>query len=126
MLRDMVRDPGAVLLLVAYAVLGFAAFWGPYYLARTSGQTRASNPIDGMQPVSLGFLIAIGFVGGLLAPRYEARFALASMAAFPLLAVVDMLRDPTSHNLWPLEFTMYAALSLLAVAAAAIARRLRG
>lgn len=119
-------DTPKALIAAAYAVSGFAAVWGPYYLARASGQTRASNPIDGMQVVSLGLLIVVGFVLGLLASRYSARLAVASMAAFPLIAVVDMVREPTSHNLWPFEFAIYGAMSLLAVAGAAIGRRLRG
>jgi len=31
----------------------------------------------------------------------------------PIFAVIEMLKDSTSHNLWPFEFLIYAALSLV-------------
>jgi hypothetical protein len=122
--RVRLRPPVAALGL-AYAAAGFLAVWAPWRIAVAAGRTRATNPIDGFQPVSLALLLAVGALGGLAASRLSPWLAAATMAGFPLLAFVEMARDPTSHNLWPMEFAMYGAVSLVAVVGAAITRRLR-
>ncbi|GLH68818.1 hypothetical protein GETHPA_03510 [Geothrix rubra] len=52
----------------------------------------------------------------------------AAGAAVPLAVmarvIVDTLRDPTSHNLWPLEVVMMAVLGFGVAFAAALAGRL--
>jgi hypothetical protein len=114
-----------VWLVPLYATLGWLAVWSPWRIAVARGTaSNASNPIDGMSWVSLPLLGVVGAIGGLASARSSAWWATTSMVAFPLLAFVDIGRDPTSHNLWPLEFLTYAAESLLAVAGAALARRL--
>ena len=76
--------------------------------------------------MSLALLVAVGAVGGILAPRRSPWLAAFTLAVFPLIVVVDFVDDPTSHNLWPFEFMFYAAEALLAVGAAAITRLVRG
>jgi hypothetical protein len=46
------------------------------------------------------------------------------MAFVVLRIVVDVARDPTSHNLWPFEVLMWGAASVAIVGALALARRL--
>jgi hypothetical protein len=67
-----------------------------------------------MQPATLWLLPAIGVGVGFVAPRSGWKCALATTAVFPVLALRDMILDPTSHNLLPFEFALYAALALLA------------
>ena len=116
-------------LVLLYAGLGWLAVWGPWKAAVSAGRSTASNPVEGLQTISLALLVVVGALGGAIAPRQSPWLAMATMVAFPVLAVVDMVRDPTDHNLWPMEFGMYAAESLLAVAGAAavaLIRRRRG
>ena len=57
-------------------------------------------------------LVAMGFCWAfVLKPPYAKIAALSQLALFPVIAVVEMFMDPTSHNLWPLEFMMYAVLT---------------
>ena len=46
------------------------------------------------------------------------------MAFVVLRIVVDVARDPTSHNLWPFELLMWGAASVGILGALAVARRL--
>jgi hypothetical protein len=48
------------------------------------------------------------------------------LAAWGVFIAVGVTRDPTSHNLWPFELFMCAALSVLLLALFAIARRVAG
>ena len=94
------------------------------------------------QPVSVGdTLLASGFmlvvvgllVAGFAAPawglwkwrqgwRMAAAVPAALMGFVVLRIVVDVARDPTSHNLWPFEVLMYGTISLAIMAALKIAR----
>lgn len=47
---------------------------------------------------------------------------ISMLALLPVAAVAEMMADPTSHNLWPLEFAMYAVISLAPAAGAALGR----
>ena len=102
-------------LAVVCAGAGFLAIWLPWNRAIVAGTTRANNAIDGMQVATLLALPLIGIVVGAIAPRTGWLAAFATVAVFPVLAFADMLRDRTSHNLWPMEFLLYGLLSLLAV-----------
>lgn len=120
---ESIRPPltvGSVLVVVACAVAGWFAFHVPYDMAFASGATKARNPVDGMQPVSLLGIGVIGLAAGLLRPRGWLIWGLCSMAALPCVAVVEMVRDPNSHNLWPIEFVLYGVFSVPGVLGAGI------
>ncbi len=103
---------GAVL-----AVAGYAAVWLPWQLA---GAHR--NLIDGMRPASLFYLVLVGIAGRLLG-QLRCRFvALASVAAFPVLALLEAVRQPDTHNLLGLELVMYGFLALPAFVGALLAK----
>jgi hypothetical protein len=106
--------PGPVLAL-SYAVLGYAVVWAPWRIASAAGWTSAANPIEGFQTVSYVLLFLVGVAGALTAPRRSPALAILTVAVFPLLSILEMARDPASHNLWPIEFVFYGLLSLCAV-----------
>jgi len=56
--------------------------------------------------------------------RVAAALPLAAMAFVVLRIVVDVARDPTSHNLWPFEILMFGAASFAVILVLAFVRRL--
>jgi hypothetical protein len=44
------------------------------------------------------------------------------LTLLPVAAVAEMMVDPKSHNLWPLEFAISAVISLVPAAGAAVGR----
>jgi hypothetical protein len=103
------------------AVAGLACIIGPYLyqhgldasslmpaplfpLARTAWEKLAFVPT----------LIALGLTGavlGFLQPKYWWVVGMATMALMPIAAILEMFKDPTSHNLWPLEFILYGMVN---------------
>ena len=81
--------------------------------------------VDGMQLISLPYLLLVGFGCGLAVPHRFWVAGLASMSLFPVLAVVGMLRDSTSHNLLGMEFIIYGFLTLPALFGAAVGKVIR-
>src|SRR5262245_23312566 len=106
------NDPKEPWLWIALlsAIGGFLAFWGPWYFAGSP-----KNMIDGMQPISLLLLVVIGLVAGAIAPRHFWLSGLATMSSFPIVAIVEAIKDPTSHNLLGIELVMYGVLTIPAV-----------
>jgi hypothetical protein len=100
-------------------------------------EAAARPPSAGDTALFAGFMLAaLGLmVGGLAGPawalwkwrgawRIAAAVPVAMMAFVVLRIVVDVARDPTSHNLWPFEVLMWGAASVAIVGALALARRL--
>ncbi len=95
------------------AVLGVLAVTAPVLLgthtqlppAPISGVLRAAVEHAGL-PVVLGLFVA-GAVARYLvaAPIWLVGFG--TVAALPVFALAEMLLDPTSHSLWPIEFVVY-------------------
>jgi hypothetical protein len=58
------------------------------------------------------------FVAGLIAGRADRAvraigFGVLTIVLLPVAAVIQMVGDPTSHNLWPIEFVIYLVVSLV-------------
>jgi hypothetical protein len=71
-------------------------------------------------------LLIVGFVWGLLLPwPYSLLAAIFKVASLPAIAIVEMFGDSTSHNLWPLEFLVYAGLTLVPVLGMTVGLSLR-
>ena len=107
---------------------------------------QAAAAAQGNQPMSAGdsllvfaFMLGVPLLGlfGLLAAlwglwRWRGGWRVA--AALPALAmgfvilriIVDGMRDPTSHNLWPFEILQVGAVCSAAMLALMVARRLVG
>jgi len=69
-------------------------------------------------------LFGSGLLLGLLWPPRWLIAGLSTMLVFPIAASVEMLAFPLSqsHSLWPIEFALYLAFSLCAVAGSSLAR----
>lgn len=48
--------------------------------------------------------------------------AILMVLAFPLITFTEVIIDPRSHNIWPLEMMVYAALFPVALAGAYVGR----
>jgi len=107
-----------VVIIAAFA--GYLAVWLPWRLAGSH-----KNMIDGMELISLLYLVLVGFGCGLAVPHRFWVAGLASMALFPVMAVVGVVRDPTSHNLLGMEFIMYGFLTLPALFGGAVGKVIR-
>jgi len=105
------RTVGIVLIVVVGVTAGYLAVRVPWEMAVTSGIAK-KNMVDEMRPVSLLLLSLTGFVLGILAPRLFWLGAVSELAAFPVIAFWEIYHDPTSHNLWPIEFIMYGFLTI--------------
>ena len=109
-----------IVVAVIAAVAGYLAVWIPWTMAGSH-----QNLVDGMQPISLLYLLSVGLGCGLVVPRLFWVAGLASMALFPVMAIVELARDPTSHNLLPLEFVVYAFLTIPALFGGVLGWRIR-
>jgi hypothetical protein len=73
----------------------------------------------------LVLLFTTGVVLGLLSTAPALLLGLAAVSLLPLAAIAEMIKDPTSHNLFPFEFMMYALYGLVVVGGVVLVRRLR-
>lgn len=77
--------------------------------------------VEHMSLPTLGLLFLSGvLLGGVF--RHEASW-LASvlvMAAMPVVALAELVKDGSSHNLLPLELVMYGALTVLTLLGAGV------
>jgi hypothetical protein len=72
--------------------------------------------------LELWLLLGGGFIWGLLVKRpYSSAAALCQPVILPMLAVVEMMKDPTSHNLWPFEFAIYVFMGGVGFAGSLVA-----
>lgn len=97
---------------------------------------RNQPPSSGDFIFITGFMLAVLVlgVGGLVAPAYQfarwrggwrvaAAVPLAVVGFVVLRIVFDVMRDPTSHNLWPFEVLMAGAFGAVAAGVLALCRR---
>lgn len=80
--------------------------------------------IETLSPLSILLLILSGSVPGYLIGESSVLWGLAVVAALPIAALAEMIVDPTSHNLWPIEFSLsYGFLALLGMLGASLGKR---
>lgn len=121
----------AAVILTAMALGGPACLAAPVLWARAPLMTAPLFPLlrTGVEKLgwpALVLLVGLGIAGGVLS-RVRARWlGLASVAILPLAAVAEIIKDPTSHNLIPLEIGMDLFLSLAAGLGARGARWVMG
>ena len=120
--------------------------WVTRLTARADREQRAAAEVANSAPYTAedtiliyGFPLAVLalLVSGFLWPawavwrwrgrwRGAAAVPLAIMLFVVLRIVIDGVRDPTSHNLWPFEVLMAGAVSFLSMAMLAIGRKFAG
>jgi hypothetical protein len=81
--------------------------------------------IEGMNGWSITFLVLAGFIPACFGRVHPLLVGLATMALFPAMSLAEMVVDPTSHNLWPFEWAMYAVLTVPGIVGALGGRRFR-
>ena len=118
--------------LVLAPFLGFLAMvlpvllWRPSHRAIESVNALVRAAVKHVGPWQFVLLLFTGAFLGAISTRRALVLGAAAMLLFPVLAVAEMISDPTSHNLWPLEFMMYAFYGCFVAAGAALLRRVRG
>src|SRR5687768_4850111 len=105
--------------LIFGTVLGVASFIGPELLSPPSQIYEAPifpivrAAVEEMQLFTFLFLFCSGVIlGVLLHSRLNPMCAASTVLWLPVVSIADMLIDPTSHNLFPIEFALYAIFSL--------------
>jgi hypothetical protein len=120
-MKDARTNRQVLVIAIVAAVAGYLAVWIPWLLAGSP-----KNMVDGMRPISLLYLLLVGFGCGLAVPHRVWIAGLASMSLFPVMAIIGTLRDSTSHNLLGMEFIMYGFLTLPALLGGALGKMIRG
>lgn len=120
-------DPKIVASIVFAAALGLVAVILPVFLHHVHLRPAPLFPvvatgIKKLSSLTLVLLFASGFLVGLVGRGHPLLLGACTMALFPILAFAEMLSDHTSHNLFPIEFILYAVISLAAVAGAFLGR----
>lgn len=113
-----------VLGVTAAASIGLCAIALPEIL--TSWQRTHQLPaftlknlgVDQFHLSSLFLLAAAGGLASIVAGRGRWLVGAGTVLAFPALILVEMVRDPTSHNLLPFELLFYCVLGVPGLLAA--------
>lgn len=119
------------IVLGAAAVLGVVAIVTPVALEPTMQVYDAPlfpllrSAVEGLGFASILFLLVLGFLLGLIDKVPPILLGPATLALFPLAAVAEVLVDPTSHNLFPIECMLYVVLSIPATIGAFLGRWFR-
>jgi len=114
---------------VILAVAGVAVFVAPVLFISSPWYPAPLFPIlrNAVEYLSKGALVWLFVAGGVAGLIFRSLnpmvVGLSMLALLPVAAVAEMMGDPTSHNLWPLEFAMYAVISLAPAAGAAAGRK---
>ena len=81
--------------------------------------------IEHLTWMPIAALATMGLLAGLFTRIWPPLIALASIAALPSAMIAELIADATSHNLFPFELVMYAAMALPVFLAALMGRWLR-
>ena len=114
---------GLIFSFAATSLLGLLAIVVPVWVLDLRRYTAPLFPlirsgVEGMSLLTLVFLFCAGFLVGCFGVGHPLLLGIATVALLPILAIAEMSVSSTTHNLWPLEFIIYGAISLCAVAGA--------
>lgn len=106
------------LLVVAAALGGIASVIAPYVAVHGLGGHYTAplfpllrNAWELLEPAPTLVLVAVlGAALGFAEPRAWPLLGLSTALLFPVAAIFEMAADSGSHNLWPIEFALYAVL----------------
>ena len=115
-----------ILLLLSISALGIVSVILPVlFLPDLKHYESPLFPLlrTGFEEMSLWsfvFLFLAGLIGRLFVNLPGWKIGLLTIVFFPLAAIFEMIVDPTSHNLFPIEFFFYALYSIPAMLGAYI------
>ena len=112
-----------MILLTASMALGYASWVLPLILIAGSVQVEIPPLISvSTNPEITKFvwpicLFATGLLTGFFAEGYGWAVLIGSATGFPIVvcALAEMVLGLASHNLWPIEFAMYAVFTIPAI-----------
>jgi hypothetical protein len=78
--------------------------------------------IEGVSSWSFGLLFLSGFGVKLLSREPAWKIGLSTMALFPILAIIEMFVDSSSHSMLPFEFIFYTVYTVPAIIGAYLAQ----
>lgn len=81
--------------------------------------------IEGISIWSFALLFLSGFGVKLLSKLSSWKIGLMTMALFPVMAIVEIFTDTSSHNMLPFELIFYAVCSLPAIIGAYLAQYMK-
>ena len=114
---------GACLGVAAYIVPALLMHPDRHYNAALFPLLRAG--VEQYSRFTAAALLFSGAVLGLIRPGRPWLRGFSTIALLPIVSFLEMGMDPTSHNLFPLEFMCYAVEALPAVLGAYLASRVR-
>jgi hypothetical protein len=111
----MRRNRQLTLFMALGAVAGIFSVIAPYVLLHGfTGEYQSPlfpllrNAWEELEVVPTVVLLVGAGVGlGFMCPKHWLILGASTAFLFPLAAVLEMAKDPRSHNLWPLEFVLY-------------------
>ena len=118
----LLRPLGGVALGIT-SLLGPVVYSPPSQLYHSPLLPIVRAAVEQMSPATFLLLFLSGLVLGLL--RSAPICAAATILWLPVVAVAEMLVDATSHNLWPMEFVIYALLSVVPISGSFVGSRIR-
>jgi hypothetical protein len=71
------------------------------------------DAVEGIGLPQLLLLFTAGVLLGLVSASRAWLLGLAAISVLPLAALAEMIKDPTSHNLFPFEFAFYGFYGVL-------------
>lgn len=81
--------------------------------------------LEGVSTWSFGLLFCSGFCMKWVSKLPSWKIGISTMALFPIIAILEILADSSSHNMLPFEFIMYAVYSIPAIIGAYLAERIK-
>lgn len=81
--------------------------------------------IEGISTWSFGLLLFSGFCLKWFSNLSSWKIGFATLAFFPIMAVLEIFVDSSSHNMLPFEFILYAVYSIPAIAGAYLAKGIK-
>ena len=111
--------------------LGLAAMLGPVLVSPPAKHYDAPlfpvvrDAVEGVGVPQLILLFAAGVALGVVSTSRAWLLGLAAIAALPIVTVLELIKDPASHNLFPLEFATYAFYGIVVMCGVLAIRRVR-
>ena len=117
-------------ILFISSILGIISLILPTYFLTELKQYESplfpiiATAVNGISIWAIILLVISGFSISLFSEIEGWKIGLSTMALFPIMSILEMIVDTSSHNLFPLEFIFYAVLAIPSIVVAYIAKGL--